>query len=256
MSDLPPTGGGGPSTDAIEFEVWGSRGSRNLAHDRSRIALRTSCYSVRGGEDLYTFDAGSGLRELGSAMLDRPRLAGIKRVHVLVTHAHADHWEGLKDVEWFWTRGNGLSITIYGPDEAILAINSAFEPPSYVALEVLAMGTVSALAKQVLHAGQELIIGGARLEVFPMHHYSGMGDHKRHLDALGYLLTLPVVGAPAVAYLSDHEPTPATLAKSGLAYSTKAPGSERQPSSLSSRLRSLPEGTVRTGLQTTPIWRT
>ena len=191
----------------IELEVWGCRGGRNAY--RSRIGELTSCYAVHAGADLYVLDAGRGLGALADAVV-RGELGAVARVHVLVTHAHLDHWEGLKDAAWMWTRANGLALTLLGPAEALAAIRRGLEPPSFVPLDVLARGTLGSLAYVEVAAGAELTLPGAAVSATALHHYSGMGADRRDLETLGYRLA--VDGGPRVAYLCDHEPTPATRA--------------------------------------------
>jgi ribonuclease BN (tRNA processing enzyme) len=130
-------------------------------------------------------------------------------VHVLITHAHLDHWEGLKDVDWFWRRDNGLAVTLYGTRQALQAIESGFAHPSYVPLQILARGTVSSLRLRVVKTRERRALGGLTLESFPLHHYSGgNGARKRYLDTAGYRLS--AAGGPRVAYISDHEPNART----------------------------------------------
>ena len=140
----------------IAFDVWGCRGSRNLAPTRSKIGNRTSCYSLCLEREVLVFDAGRGLAALGYAMRHEARFARTARVHVLVTHAHMDHWEGLKDVEWFWRRDNGLEVYLYGTEEALQTIARGFEPPAYVPLELLAQGTVKSITRVPLDSGRSL----------------------------------------------------------------------------------------------------
>lgn len=192
----------------ISFDLWGCRGSRNFAPALSRIANRTSCYSLAVGDEILVFDAGRGLGALGHALRHDASLSGVRRVHLLVTHAHMDHWEGLKDVEWFWRRGNGLEVTLYGTAEAQGAIQRGFEPPAYVPLELLAQGTVQSFRRETLEAGSRLRLCGGELIAYSLNHYSGSAATRRDIDTLGYRFALP--GGPAVAYVSDHEPTPAT----------------------------------------------
>lgn len=192
----------------IEFRVWGCRGGRN-AHG-SRVGNLTSCYSVRNGEDLYVFDAGRGLVVLADAVLHDPAMRGVSRVHVLVTHAHMDHWEGLKDAGWMWSPRNGLALELLGPPEALATIRMAHQPPAFVPLDVLALGTLGSLAMVELAPGATHAWPGATLRAAALHHYSGIAPDRRYLDTLGYQLT--VTGGPSVAYLSDHEPTTATRA--------------------------------------------
>ncbi|MEO6774392.1 MAG: MBL fold metallo-hydrolase [Kofleriaceae bacterium] len=206
----------------IWFHVWGCRGGRNV--HGSRIGELTSCYSLRVGVDLYVFDAGRGLGVLAEAVRrGDDELRGIERVHVLVTHAHLDHWEGLRDAAWLWTPNNGLALTVFGPGEAIDAIRRGYEAPSFVPLDVLAHGTLASFTYQEVAANASIAIPGATLATVELHHYSGIAPAARYLDTLGYHLALDG-GGPRLAYLCDHEPTPAThaledalLAKSELA---------------------------------------
>jgi phosphoribosyl 1,2-cyclic phosphodiesterase len=156
------------------------------------------------------FDAGRGLLVLAEAVLRDDAMRGIKRVHVLVTHGHMDHWEGLKDAAWMWTPGNGIELDVIGPAEALDAIRRAHEPPSFVPLEVLAQGTLARFGYVELEPGATHALPGATVRAVALHHYSGMTPNRRYLDTLGYQLALD--GGPRVAYLSDHEPTDATRA--------------------------------------------
>jgi phosphoribosyl 1,2-cyclic phosphodiesterase len=194
------------SSTEIRFEIWGCRGGRNTYG--SRIGNLTSCYSLRAGSDLFVFDAGRGLVVLADAVLDADRMQGVSRVHLLVTHAHMDHWEGLKDAAWMWRPRNGLEVSVIGPAEALDAIRRAHTPPSFVALDVLAQGTLSRLTFVELVAGATMQLPGATLRAVALHHYSGVSPDRRYLETLGYQLLIDA--GPGVAYLSDHEPTNAT----------------------------------------------
>ncbi|MEO8844653.1 MAG: MBL fold metallo-hydrolase [Kofleriaceae bacterium] len=206
----------------IWFHVWGCRGGRNV--HGSRIGQLTSCYSLRAGADLYVLDGGRGLGALAEAVLRGiAELRGVERVHVLVTHAHVDHWEGLRDAAWLWTTNNGLAVTVLGPGEAIDAIRRGYEPPSFVPLDVLAQGMLATFAYREVAANASITLPGATLATVELHHYSGIAPAARHLDTLGFHLTVDG-GGPRIAYLCDHEPIAATrmledtlLAKSDLA---------------------------------------
>ncbi|MCE9576043.1 MAG: hypothetical protein K8W52_23020 [Deltaproteobacteria bacterium] len=193
---------------AVDFHVWGCRGGRNT--HGSRIGDLTSCYGLRAGADLYVFDAGRGLGALADAVIRGGRMVGLAQVHVLVTHAHVDHWEGLKDAAWMWAPGNGIALTVYGPREALTAIQRGYAQPAFVPLEVLAQGTLASFSYVEVAAGATLALPGASLAAVALHHYSGMSPDRRYLDTLGY--DLAIANGPRVAYLCDHEPTAATRA--------------------------------------------
>ena len=57
-----------------------------------RYGGNTSCVEVRSDAgDLLVLDAGTGIRPLGVQMAAE----GVKRVHLLLTHLHMDHLQGL-----------------------------------------------------------------------------------------------------------------------------------------------------------------
>jgi len=189
-----------------EFDVWGCRGSHNIIPAHSKVGNDTSCYSLNFGEHLFVFDAGRGLLVLGHTMVGNPRFAAVRHIHMLVTHSHLDHWEGLKDVDWFWRRGNGYHLALYATRQALRSIERGFEHPSYVSLDILARGTVASLKLHELKTREKRRVGPMLLETFPLTHYSGgNGARKRYLDTAGFRLSAP--GGPRIAYISDHEPS-------------------------------------------------
>lgn len=169
------------------------------------------------GEHLYVFDAGSGLLPLSAALTNDARLQAVTHVHLLVSHAHWDHWEGIKDAEWMWRKNNGLTLSIMGPKEALDTMHRSCTPPAFVELEVLAMGTLDQLSFTELEAGMSLELGPATLGTIVLNHYSGLGSGRRDLHTLGYRLT--VKDGPTIVYLCDHEPTSETGAMEDDAFS-------------------------------------
>jgi len=99
-------------------------------------------------------------------------------------------------------------VTLYGTEEALGAVEAGFAHPSYVPLERLSAGTVSRLGREVLEAGDSRHLGDWKVETFALHHYSGDRENPQYLDTLGFLVDAG--DGAAVAYLSDHEPTPDT----------------------------------------------
>jgi len=193
----------GRSYDPTEFEIWGCRGSRSFLPIRSRVGNNTSCYSLLHGPDLVVLDAGRGLAGLSWAVARRPALRRVERVHVLVSHAHLDHWEGLKDAEWFWRKG-GLDVRIFGSAQAVRAIQTAYGHPLYVNLELLAAGRLRSVDYHTVEPGDSAAVDGWQVETTPLNHYSGDALDRQWLDTLGYRVTAP--DGATLAYLCDHEP--------------------------------------------------
>ncbi len=96
-------------TDRAHFTMWGTRGSTPTLGARfQRHGGNTSCMSFRVGEEVFIFDAGSGIRDLGIELT-----AGkIRRVHLFVTHSHWDHIQGFPFFTPAYTAG--FEITVYG----------------------------------------------------------------------------------------------------------------------------------------------
>jgi ribonuclease BN (tRNA processing enzyme) len=201
-------GGRRKTVPRVEVEIWGARGSRSLTPPVSRIANYTSCYSVRSGSDMFVLDGGRGLGVLSHRLSTDPRLSGIERVHLLLSHSHMDHWEGLKDASWFWKNGNELELRIFGAREAIDAVERGYGHPAYVPLSVLAASTLKRLEFSVLDVGANFRTRGWAIRTFALNHYSGGGAHRNPLDTLGYRLRTPE--GLTLAYLCDHEPTSET----------------------------------------------
>ena len=76
----------------MKVKLWGTRGSiPSPGEDTVRYGGNTSCVGVTLSDgSLLALDAGSGIRKLGLQLDDEPR-----RLHILLTHLHLDHIQGL-----------------------------------------------------------------------------------------------------------------------------------------------------------------
>jgi phosphoribosyl 1,2-cyclic phosphodiesterase len=79
---------------AIFVRFWGVRGSIPTPGPRTRrYGGNTSCIEVRSESTLCIFDAGTGLRELGVALMRSPPPDGLN-IHLFLSHPHWDHIQG------------------------------------------------------------------------------------------------------------------------------------------------------------------
>jgi len=77
---------------AIRVKFWGTRGSIPCSGAQyMRYGGNTSCVEMRCGNHLLVFDGGSGIRDLGEALIDDPP----SEIDVFLTHCHFDHICGL-----------------------------------------------------------------------------------------------------------------------------------------------------------------
>ena len=96
----------------MRIRIWGCRGSLAApGPDTVKYGGNTSSVEVRLDDgSLIVLDAGTGIRELGAA------LTGPRRLHVLLTHLHLDHIQGLMFFAPFFHPES--EITVWGPPAA------------------------------------------------------------------------------------------------------------------------------------------
>ncbi len=89
----------------IHVDFWGVRGSvPSPGPTTTRYGGNTSCVSITVDNKILILDAGTGMRNLGSAIIGQPEL----EIFVVVTHSHWDHIQGFP----FFT-------PIYQPDRPV-----------------------------------------------------------------------------------------------------------------------------------------
>jgi len=75
----------------IHVDFWGVRGSvPSPGPTTTRYGGNTSCVSITVDNKILILDAGTGIRNLGSAIIGQPKL----EIFVVVTHSHWDHIQG------------------------------------------------------------------------------------------------------------------------------------------------------------------
>ncbi|MFZ5894551.1 MAG: MBL fold metallo-hydrolase [Myxococcota bacterium] len=78
---------------AAFVRFWGTRGSiPTPGHATRRYGGNTSCVEIRFDDTLFICDGGTGLRELGLALLAR-KAEGVE-AHMFFSHMHWDHIQG------------------------------------------------------------------------------------------------------------------------------------------------------------------
>ena len=90
--------------------MWGSRGSvASPGPETMNYGGNTSCVEVRNASgDLLVLDSGTGARRLGRSLLGRT-----EPVHVVLTHLHLDHIQGLGFFAPLYVPG--LEVHLWGP---------------------------------------------------------------------------------------------------------------------------------------------
>jgi phosphoribosyl 1,2-cyclic phosphodiesterase len=160
----------------VRLTIWGCRGSvPTPGPDTVHYGGNTSCVEVSLDDGtMLVLDAGTGIRRLGFELLDR----GLRRIHLLLTHLHLDHLEGLRFFAPLWDER--VTLDIWGPPSPLLSlrerISRSFSPPLFpaelrdvpaavtfhdVPRQRWTIGSASLAADLVLHPGPTV---GFRIE--------------------------------------------------------------------------------------------
>jgi len=93
---------------SMRIRFWGVRGSIACPGPETiRYGGNTPCIEVRCGEHILIFDAGTGLRALGDALVKDQK---IRDVNIFLTHCHLDHVIGLPFFAPFFAEGYRVRI--------------------------------------------------------------------------------------------------------------------------------------------------
>ena len=174
----------------MQLKIWGCRGSIATPGPTTVVCGgNTSCVEVSLEDGtVLVLDAGTGIRDLGDELVAR----GADRVHVLLTHLHLDHVEGLRFFAPLWRPGSSLEI--WGPPSPVSTLEERvarlFSPPLFPrdVRDVPAEVTFHDVPRQPWS------IGGARVTAALVSHPG---------PTLGYRIE---GDGSSLAYLPDHEP--------------------------------------------------
>src|ERR671936_1879857 len=97
----------------MRVQLWGVRGSIPAPGPLAAgFGGNTSCVQVSAADGAeLILDAGTGIRELGASLSGSSR-----RLHVLLTHLHLDHIQGLMFFAPFFDPE--AEVTVWGPPAA------------------------------------------------------------------------------------------------------------------------------------------
>jgi phosphoribosyl 1,2-cyclic phosphodiesterase len=173
----------------LKVALWGTRGSLAApGPETTRYGGNTSCVEVRGSDGtVLVLDAGTGIRRLGAALSPTTR-----RVHLLLTHLHMDHLQGLGFFAPLYNPAAELHI--WGPASTTLSLGQRLT--RYLSPPLFPAQLRDLPSPPTLHpvAGDEFTLG-------ELHIRSSLICHPG--PTVGYRITAP---GGVLAYLPDHEP--------------------------------------------------
>jgi phosphoribosyl 1,2-cyclic phosphodiesterase/GAF domain-containing protein len=184
----------------MQIRFWGTRGSiAKPGPGTVRYGGNTPCVEVRtAGGTLLVLDSGTGAHALGQALLSSGN--GPTRGHLLLTHTHWDHIQGLPFFAPLFAPGHEWDI--YGPrgiSQSLREVLAGQMQQTY--FPVTLDGFAATVRYHDLVEGN-FDIGDVRVTVRLMNHTA---------LTLGYRLT----GDAVVVYATDYEPHEPELALKG-----------------------------------------
>ena len=174
----------------MRVRIRGCRGSiASPGPDTMRYGGNTSCVEVRlAGGEVVVLDAGTGLRQLGAELVEE----GASPIHVLLTHLHVDHIEGLGLFAPVYRPGT--EIHVWGPSSPVASL--AERVATYFSPPLFPVHLTEAPARMEFHdaSESEWQIGGATITSHAIIHPG---------PTVGFRIE---ENGSALAYLTDHEP--------------------------------------------------
>jgi phosphoribosyl 1,2-cyclic phosphodiesterase len=155
-----------------------------------RYGGNTSCVEVRSEiGDVVVLDAGTGIRPLGVQMADE----GVKRIHLLLTHLHLDHLQGLGFFRPLYRPD--VEVHIWGPPSPVQPL--AERIATYMSPPLFPVRLADIPSDVTFHDAPEepTVIGDLSFR-------ASLVTHKG--PTVGYRIE---ENGKSVVYLPDHEPS-------------------------------------------------
>jgi phosphoribosyl 1,2-cyclic phosphodiesterase len=173
----------------MKVDVWGARGSvPSPGPETIRYGGNTSCVGVTLSDgSLLALDAGTGIRNLGLALPAEPT-----RLHLLLTHLHLDHIQGLVFFEPLFR--SQTEVVIWGPASPEASLRDRIA--RYIS------APLSPVEVRELPCDVSFRASPERWEIGPATITAASVAHRG--PTLGY--RIEDADGTALAYIPDHEP--------------------------------------------------
>ncbi len=173
----------------MRVRIWGCRGSlASPGAETMEYGGNTSCVQVLLDDGtMLVFDAGTGARALGLelAVPGQP-------VHLLLTHLHLDHLEGLGFFMPIWNPSN--EVHIWGPPSTVRSLDARIARYLSPPLFPIQLSDIPARLRFHDVPDEPWEIGSARIHAEPVAHPGPTLGYRIEADGASF------------AYIPDHEP--------------------------------------------------
>ncbi len=218
----------------MKVRFWGVRGSYPVpGPETNRYGGNTSCVEIRpeGGPRII-IDAGTGLRKLGKELMATTEFgAGHGSAHLLVSHTHWDHIQGLPFFAPLYQAGNRLHVYARQRDDTRLGALIAAQNESHY-FSVPFEQVKAEVQFRELVEGEQFEIGPARISCARLNH---------PWIAIAYRIA---TDDAVVAYVTDTAPFRDILIEQEFIHQPPRPGDPLKPED-AAKLGAMRDGVVR-----------
>jgi phosphoribosyl 1,2-cyclic phosphodiesterase len=217
----------------VKVRFWGVRGSYPVPGPHtSRYGGNTSCVEVRAdGGPRIIIDAGTGIRKLGKEMMQEEFGRGQGVAHLLVSHTHWDHIQGLPFFAPVYQRGNRFYVYARQRDDTHLRAVFASQTDSPY-FPVPFENVQAEVAFRELVEGAHFEIGSVKVACTRLNH---------PWIAIAYRLE---ADGHALAYVTDTAPFRDILIEQEFIRTPPKPGEPLKPED-AAKLKAMRDGVVR-----------
>jgi len=179
----------------MRVRFWGVRGSIACPGPETiRYGGNTPCIEVRCGEHILIFDAGTGLRALGHALVKDSK---VRDVNIFLTHCHLDHVIGLPFFAPFFAEGYRVRIwagNLMPPDSIEQIMRKLMSSPLFpVEVEIFK----AKIEYHDFRSGDVLRpYEGVTLQTAPLDHPDGASAYRLEYGGRTFALLSDTAGFP------------------------------------------------------------
>jgi phosphoribosyl 1,2-cyclic phosphodiesterase len=181
----------------MRIRFWGTRGSIATPGPQTLgYGGNTSCVEVRAGDQILIFDAGTGIRELGVALMHEAQAAPLT-LHLFISHTHWDHIQGLP----FFLPAYQANATIhvYGSPGQGRSLEKVLRGQMDADYFPVALGDMASTMRVHEYRAASWQLGDVAIDAMYLNHPGmNLGYRVRH-------------GGKTLIYATDHEPYRHTL---------------------------------------------
>ena len=167
----------------MRIDFWGVRGSiASPGPETAAVGGNTSCVAVKCGDTRIVLDAGTGLRRLGdSLMAEMAQSSAPLDVHILLSHFHWDHIQGLPFFVPAYVPTTKLSI--WGAHNGIMSLGDTLAHQMTAPVFPVRLDELSAkLDLHEVRQGRPIEIGDVKIRAAKLNHPGGVHAYRVEYD--------------------------------------------------------------------------